>query len=64
MMDGCALEKDGRRWAGKNLDLIEKDDVRYYLYRDFGNFRFPVRIVYRGDWGYRLIFRISEAEAI
>jgi len=64
VMEGCALEKDGRRWAGKNLDLIEKDDVRYYLYRNFEGFRFPVHIVYRGDWGYRLIFRISEAEAL
>lgn len=64
VMDGTALEKDGRRWAGKNLDLIEKEKAGYYLYRDFGGFRFPVRIVYRGDWGYRLIFRISEAEAM
>lgn len=64
VMEGCALEKDGRRWAGKNLDLIEKDDVKYYLYRGFEGFRFPVHIVYRGDWGYRLIFRISEAEAL
>ena len=65
VMDGCALEKDGRRWAGKNLDLIEKDDtVGYYLYRNFGEFRFPVHIVYRGDWGYRLIFRISEVDEL
>lgn len=64
VMDGHAVEKDGRRWAGRNLDLIEKEDVGYYLYRDFEGFRFPVRIVYRGDWGYRLIFRISEVEAL
>ena len=64
VMDGRAMEKDGRRWAGKNLDLIEKEKAGYYLYRNFGGFRFPVHIVYRGDWGYRLIFRISEAEAL
>ncbi|MBO4490803.1 MAG: hypothetical protein J5944_05515 [Lentisphaeria bacterium] len=64
VMDGRAMEKDGRRWAGRNLDLIEKEKAGYYLYRNFGGFRFPVHIVYRGDWGYRLIFRISEAEAL
>ena len=64
VMDGCAVEKDGFRWAGKNLDLIEKENARYYLYRNFEGFRFPVHIVYRGSWGYRLIFRISEAEAL
>jgi hypothetical protein len=64
VMDGRAVEKDGRRWAGRNLDLIEKEDAGYYLYRDFEGFRFPVHIIYRGDWGYRLIFRISEVEAL